>query len=726
MYIGETLSLEMLDDGIAEINFNNRIVSVNKFNRKTLNELRSAIELLKNAKGVGGLLLTSSKSVFVVGADITEFSVMFDVTSEEFVEEADAVNQLFSEIEDLPYPTLAVINGFALGGGLEVCLCCDYRIMSSKASIGLPETTLGIMPGWGGTVRLPRLIGLKSALTWIARGSPQSANEALKAGAVDLVSSPNSLREEAIDYLSNLMRGEHDLNKRRSPKLHPMNIDQTEVLREADGLCNALVSRTGDNYPASLEVIKLISRSCFLSREEAIALGNQTFFELTQTSQARALIGMFLGDQHVVKQAKLRYQAIGDNQLAVRKAAVIGAGIMGGGIAYQSALKGVPIIMKDINQQALDLGMKEASKLLERGVQRGKITDEKADAIASRITPTLSDKDLSGSDIVVEAVVELESVKSSVLSELERTLSGSNSIMTSNTSTISITRLSESLKRPENFCGMHFFNPVHAMPLVEIIRGDKSSDTTIAEVCAFALTLGKKPIVVNDCPGFLVNRVLFAALLGMEMLIAEGADFEQIDRVMEAWGLPMGPAYLSDVIGLDTIVHCYSVLFSGLPERFIEVKPSRTSQVLFDSGRLGQKNGLGYYHYVKNDRGRPSRQADNTVVETFQHLFGRAVHFDDDVIIERVMLAMGMEMVRCLEEGVVASPMEADMALIYGIGFPSFRGGICRWLDELGLPKVCELGDKYTSVSSIYPPTEQLRSKAARGGSLFSKNTTTD
>ena len=720
MYIGDTLSLRKLDNGIAEINFNNKAESVNKFNRQTLGELRAAIDILKNAPDVVGLLLTSSKSVFVVGADITEFSVMFDSKSKEFIAEADGVNQLFCEIEDLPYPTVAAINGFALGGGLEVCLCCDYRIISSEASVGLPETTLGIMPGWGGIIRLPRLIGFKSALNWIATGSSKSADEALRAGAIDRISSPDSLRSEAIALVQELTAAEYDLALRRNSKYLPMAIDPSDVSEQVEAVCDKLRSRQGNNYPAGVRVTGLIGQTSSLHREDAISLSNQTFYELTQTPQARALVGIFLSEQYIVKQAKLRYALIEDKQLSIKRAAVIGAGIMGGGIAYQNALKGVPIVMKDINQQALDLGMREVSNLLGRGVQRGKITDKKAVEIKNSITPTLSDSELSGCDIVVEAVVELESVKSSVLSQLEVRLSDPNSIITSNTSTISISQLARSLKRPENFCGMHFFNPVHAMPLVEIIRGEKSSDAAIAEVCAYALRLGKKPIVVNDCPGFLVNRVLFAALLGMELLIAEGADFQQIDRVMEDWGLPMGPAYLSDVIGLDTIVHCYSVLLAGLPDRFIEVKPSRSSQVLFDSDRLGQKNGKGYYRYAENDRGRSSKQPDETLIENFGRLYGNSTQFDENEIIERIMGAMGMEMIRCLEEGVVASPTEADMALIYGIGFPRFRGGVCRWLDEIGLLKVCELGDKYHSISPLYQPTSELREKAGRGERLHS------
>jgi 3-hydroxyacyl-CoA dehydrogenase/enoyl-CoA hydratase/3-hydroxybutyryl-CoA epimerase/enoyl-CoA isomerase len=719
MYQGETLSLARLEGDFLEINFNNKNGSVNKFDSQTLDELRAAMSLLAQAESVRGLLLTSSKSVFVVGADITEFSVMFNATREEFVAQAADVNRIFSDIEDLPYPSVAAINGFALGGGLEICLTCDKRVISSKASVGLPETGLGIMPGWGGTVRLPRLAGFNLALHWIVSGAPQNALKALEAGAVDLISEPENLRDSALAMLADLANGSEDFLALRKAKLGPVAISLDEAAASAEDACRAVRSRQGDNYPAAFKVAELMVSACHMNRDAAVSQENHAFFELTQTPQARALTGLFLGEQYVVKQAKVRNAPFTEISQPISKAAVIGAGIMGGGIAYQNALKGLAIVMKDIKQPALDLGSSEASKLLNRGVKRGKLTEAKAEAILSQIQPSLEDESITDCDMVVEAVVEIESVKSQVLASVEAQLSNHGSVITSNTSTISINRLADSLQRPENFCGMHFFNPVHAMPLVEIIRGEKSSEQTIAAVCAYALKLGKKPIVVNDCPGFLVNRVLFAALLGMEMLIAEGADFEQIDQVMEKWGLPMGPAYLSDVIGLDTIVHCYSVLLEGLPERFIEIEPSRSSQVLFDGARLGQKNGLGYYRYSNNEQGRPSKTADTTVIETFENLYGKAKQFDEQEIVSRIMGAMGMEMVRCLEEGVVASPTEADMALIYGIGFPAFRGGICRWMDEVGLSEVCEMGDKYGRVSPLYEPTEALREKADKGETLY-------
>jgi len=258
------------------------------------------------------------------------------------------------------------------------------------------------------------------------------------------------------------------------------------------------------------------------------------------------------------------------------------------------------------------------------------------------------------------------------------------------------------------------------MPLVEIIRGENSSDATIAAVCAYALGLGKKPIVVNDCPGFLVNRVLFALLFGLEILIAEGADFQQVDKVMEGWGLPMGPAYLMDVIGIDTINHCYPVMINGLPERFKKTAEVWPTEAVFKADRLGQKNARGYYSYELNDKGKPSKAVDESVIQMFSELYGDAKMVDADEIIDRLMIAMAMEMVHCLEEGVVASPAEADMALIYGVGFPTFRGGICRWMDEIGLQEVCDRGDKYAHISELYRPTEKLRSMAANGETLYS------
>ncbi|MEZ7859449.1 MAG: fatty acid oxidation complex subunit alpha FadB [Porticoccaceae bacterium] len=717
MFEGKTLSLTTLDNDYAEIKFDSQSGSVNKFNAETLAELRQAMDILKQQQGIKGLLLSSGKSVFVVGADITEFKGMFSASKEQFVEAAYVVNALFSEIEDLPYPSVAAINGFALGGGFEVCLACDCRVISSKAAVGLPETGLGIIPGWGGTVRLPRLIGYADAVQWIVSGQQQKPAAAQQAGAVDVIAEPEELRTESLKVLQEMVDGTRDYEARRLQKTSPLTLSGAELEAAASNYRAAVVGKLGSHYPAQLKAIDLVAGAASLGRDEAVRRENVAFYEISQTAQARALVGLFLNEQYVVKLAKNR--AVAHKPEPIKTAGVIGAGIMGGGIAYQNAIRGYSVVMKDIAQPALDLGIDEATKLLSKSVSRGKLTEDKAQQLLSSISPTLVDSDINGCEILVEAVVELEVVKMQVLAAAEALLP-TTSIMTSNTSTISINRLAEPLQRPENFCGMHFFNPVHAMPLVEIIRGEHTSDATVAAVCTYALGLGKKPIVVNDCPGFLVNRVLFAMLFGLEIMISEGADFQQIDKVMEGWGLPMGPAYLMDVIGIDTINHCYPVMMDGLPQRFKKTADVWPTEAVCNAKRLGQKNGLGYYRYELNEKGKPAKVVDPEVIAMLESLYGAAKQLEADEIIDRLMVAMAMEMIHCLEEGVVASPAEADMALIYGVGFPPFHGGICRWMDEIGLQEICDRGDRYLSISELYRPTEKLRAMAAKGETLYS------
>ncbi|MDG1165095.1 MAG: fatty acid oxidation complex subunit alpha FadB [Porticoccaceae bacterium] len=718
MYIGQTLSLKAIENGFVEINFDNQSGSVNVFNEKTLADLHEAVSILASSRDIRGLLLSSGKSVFVVGADITEFSDMFSASKEDFLKGAQHANGIFSQIEDMPFPSVAAINGFALGGGFEVCLACDSRVISSAAAVGLPETGLGILPGWGGTVRLPRLAGFATAVQWVTSGNQQRPEAALAAGAVDAVVAPEALRDESLKLLGELADGSRDYKARRAQKLSPLPEAPEQVTGLSENFQSMIQSKVGVHYPAPLKVVELMTAAATVGRDTAISLENLAFYEISQTPQARALVGLFLNDQAIAKRAKGYAAALSEKPAPIALAGVIGAGIMGGGIAYQNAIRGYSVAMKDIAEPALDLGIQEASKLLGKSVKRGKLSEEGAAQILAKIAPTLDDAAIANCDMVVEAVVELEAVKKKVLPAVEAQLAVKATI-TSNTSTISINRLAESLERPENFCGMHFFNPVHAMKLVEVIRGTKTSDKTIAAVCNYALGLGKKPIVVNDCPGFLVNRVLFAMTFGLEILLKEGADFQQVDKVMEAWGLPMGPAYLMDVIGIDTIIHCYSSMIEGLPERYIK-GVNWPTETIYNAGRLGQKNGLGYYKYELNEKGKPAKVVDPDAVALLESIAGPANQVNEGEIVDRLLISMAMEMVRCLEEGIVSSPAEADMALIYGVGFPAFRGGICRWIDEEGLQSIVERGDKYAHLGELYRPTDKLRAMAANGEAFFS------
>ena len=718
MYTGKSLSLMLHDNGVAEICFDNQAESVNKFDAATVDELTAALDALEAASGVKGLLISSAKPVFIVGADITEFVGLFGQPKEEFHGWAGKNNGNLNRIEELPYPSIVAINGFALGGGFEICLSADFRVMSSAAQVGLPEINLGIVPGWGGTVRLPRLIGYDTAATWIATAAQQRPDAALAAGAVDAVVAPDALREAALGMLNQAVEGKLEYASRRKAKTSPLQLNDIELGMSTTTVRAMVAGKAGRNYPAPIAAVDAMAKAARMDRDAALSVEADTFFALTQTPQARAMVGVFLADQYLGKAAKVQTKPLKSGAKKVQSAAVIGAGIMGGGIAYQNAIKGYPALMKDINNPALDLGMSEASGLLAKRVDRGRMKPIKSLQTLSKIRPTLSYDGIDQCDIAVEAVVELEKIKKVVLADVESKMA-EDAVITSNTSTISITSLATALQRPENFCGMHFFNPVHAMPLVEIIRGENTSDATIASVVDYALGLGKKPVVVNDCPGFLVNRVLFAYMFGFEMLLREGADFRQVDKVMEKWGWPMGPGYLMDVVGIDTLAHCYDVMIEGLSERFIKPDTEAAAVMMYNADRLGQKSGQGFYKYELDKRGRRVKVVDDVAVDMLAAAFGPAKQFDEQEIIDRMMVAMATELVHCLDEGIVASPAEADMAFIYGVGFPVFRGGLCRWMDEVGLAEICARGDKYASISPLYAPTDSMREKAANGGSWY-------
>ncbi|MDH1627981.1 fatty acid oxidation complex subunit alpha FadB [Shewanella xiamenensis] len=713
IYQSPTIQVELLEDNIAKLCFN-APGSVNKFDRETLASLDAALDSIKQQSNIQALVLTSGKDTFIVGADITEFLGLFAQDDSVLLSWVEQANAVFNKLEDLPFPTASAIKGFALGGGCEIILATDFRIADTTAKIGLPETKLGIIPGFGGTVRLPRVIGADNALEWITTGKDQSGEDALKVGAVDAVVAPEALEAAAIQMLKDAVAEKLDWQARRQRKMSPLTLPKLEAMMSFTTAKGMVFSVAGKHYPAPMAAVNVVEQAATKGRAEALQIEHQAFIKLAKTDVAKALIGIFLNDQLVKGKAKKAGKLAKD----VKSAAVLGAGIMGGGIAYQSASKGTPIVMKDIAQPALDLGLGEAAKLLSAQVARGRSTPEKMAKVLNNITPALDYAPVKHADVVVEAVVEHPKVKAQVLAEVEQYVS-EDAIIASNTSTISINLLAKSMKKPERFCGMHFFNPVHKMPLVEVIRGEHSSEETIASVVAYASKMGKTPIVVNDCPGFFVNRVLFPYFAGFNGLLAEGGDFAAIDKVMEKqFGWPMGPAYLLDVVGLDTGHHAQAVMAEGFPDRMGKTG-NDAIDVMFENKRLGQKNGKGFYAYSVDSRGKPKKDVDPTSYELLKAAFGEQKAFDADEIIARTMIPMIIETVRCLEEGIVASPAEADMGLVYGLGFPPFRGGVFRYLDTMGVANFVALADKYAHLGGLYQVTDAMRALAANNGSYY-------
>jgi len=715
MFQGKALSLVKHPDGVAELIFDLQGESVNKFNLLAVNELEQVLGLLEQATDIKGLMVTSNKDVFIVGADIMEFGAVFAAGPEQIIGHLANNNRNNCRLEDLPFPTIVAINGIALGGGLEFCLSCDFRVASTAATkIGLPETKLGIIPGWGGTVRLPRVAGLDTAVEWIAAGKENTAEQALTAHVIDAVVEPAKLRNAALFMLQEAIVGKFDYQARRLQKKAPLKLNFIESMMAFETSKAFVGAQAGRNYPAPVSAIKSMQKAADKGRDEALQIEAETFAKMAQTPVAQSLVGIFVNEQLLTKKAK-GWEKKADKKIT--RAAVLGAGIMGGGIAYQSALRGVAIKMKDIAQAGIDLGLSEANKLLSKRVDRKKMSASEMGDVLNRIEPALTYDGFDQVDIVVEAVVENPKVKRSVLAEVESKV-GTDTVLASNTSTISITYLAEALARPENFCGMHFFNPVHMMPLVEVIRGAKTSDNAVARTVAYANAMGKKAIVVKDCPGFLVNRVLFPYLAGFALLVRDGVDFQRIDKLMETWGWPMGPAYLLDVVGIDTAVHAEKVMAAGFPDRMQRDFTSCTD-ALFAAHRLGQKNAKGFYNYELDKKGKPAKVPSAETLALLKPHIAGVLEISDEDIVARMMIPMATELARCLEEGIVETAAEADMALVYGTGFPPFRGGVFRWIDAIGAQTFCEMAAKFSSLGALYEPPASLKAKAANNQKFY-------
>ncbi|AVL73927.1 fatty acid oxidation complex subunit alpha FadB [Providencia rettgeri] len=713
LYQSETIYIQWLKKGIAELVFNSP-GPINKLDTHTVASLDEAVTVLEQQTDLQGVIFRSDKPAFIVGADIKEFLSLFEASKETLSNWLQYANTIFNRIEDLPVPTICAINGYALGGGCECVLSTDFRIASPDARIGLPETKLGIMPGFGGSVRLPRLIGLDSALEIITAGKDINAAQALKFGLIDAVVDTQLLPQSALTIIESAIAGALNWQKKRQPKLEPLQlspIEQTMSFNVAKGM---VYQAAGKHYPAPMAAVNTIEKAANCARDEALKHETAAFVPLAHSDVARALVSIFLNDQHVKSNSKKLSQHVS----TPTHAAVLGAGIMGGGIAYQSASRGVPVLMKDINEKSLELGIEEAQKLLNKQFERGKITAAQMATTLAAIHPSLSYSGIESSQIVVEAVVENPKIKAAVLTEVE-SLIAPDTLLASNTSTIPISTLASSLKRPENFCGMHFFNPVHRMPLVEIIRGKQTSEDTIAKVVAYANKMGKTPIVVNDCPGFFVNRVLFPYFAGFNLLLQDGADFREIDKIMEKeFGWPMGPAYLLDVVGIDTAFHAEQVMAEGFPERMSKTGKNAIS-VMFEQQRFGQKNGKGFYLYEKDKKGKPKKVNDPHTDELLASICSTKRSFTKEEIIARMMIPMVNEVVRCLEEGIIQSPSDADIALVYGLGFPPFRGGAFCYLDTLGSQSYFKTAESLEHLSPLYQAPKGLKEKAVTNARYY-------
>ena len=713
LFDGQTIKVDILDGRIAELRFERGTEAVNKLDSVTFGELSLALDSIARTPAIKGVLITSAKETFIVGADIFEFTHIFkhpEAEIEAFVARNSAI---ITALADLQVPTAAAINGLALGGGFELALAADYRILSNAAKVGFPEITLGLFPGYGGTVRLPRLAGLAVSADWIISGAQQSPDKAVLAGVADAIAAPDILRFAALAVLERAISGESDWQAKRARLKQSLGVNRDEAATLL-APAKAQAVKALPHFPAAHAAVDLLEQAAGLDRDAALELEAQIFAKIAKTQAADSLVAIFVNDQAVKKSIR-RYAK---DAPPIHKAAVAGSGIMGGGIAYQSASRGVPIIMKDIAASALDLGMGEARKLLAKSVETGRLSQEKADAILASITPNLTYEGFNTADVVIEAVVEKIGVKHTVLREIEE-LTRPSTILASNTSSLLIGALAENLRRPENFLGMHFFNPVPKMPLVEVVRGPKTSPQAIAAVMGYAAAMGKTPIVVEDCPGFVVNRVLTPYLIAFLRLVHDGVDFVAIDKALEAFGWPMGPAYLIDVIGMDISHHVVEIVSAGFAPR-MDVSFETAIDILLRAGRLGQKNGHGFYKYEADSKGRPRKNIDPDTERLLAPIQPNGkTSLTGEEIVSRMMLPLILEAARCVEDKIAASPGDVDMCLLLGLGLPRYLGGALKYADYLGLKTVVERAEIWVSLGPIYRPSERLQARAAAGDAFY-------
>jgi len=673
---------------------------VNKFSSPVLLELSGLLDELAASPELKKVVFASRKpGIFIAGADVTEFTTVSGA------EQAKAYvlrgQEVFTKLSRLPQVTVAAIDGACLGGGCEMALSCDWRVMtdSPRAQIGLPEVKLGIFPAWGGTSKLPRLIGLPAALDIILNGKALDGKRAKKAGLVDDVVEPGILLEVAKQYAG---RGKRKVKGRTKFYIEGNPLARNIIFSKAR---KAVLQQTKGNYPAPLKAIEVMNYAMSAGVERGMAREAEEAAALVNNEVAQNLVRLFFQMEESKK------DPIAAKPREVSFTGVLGAGIMGGGIAQIVADKtDAEVRMRDINMTAIGGGMKAAAKIWKKKVDRRRMTRGEMQRKLARITATTDWSGFSRADVVIEAVVESLDIKRRVLAEFEA-LAKPGAIFATNTSTIPITQIAAQAKHPENVVGMHFFNPVDKMPLVEIIRGEKTSDVAMATTAALARRLGKTVVYCNDGPGFVVNRILGPYMNESGFLLEEGNSIESLDKAMVDFGMPMGPMALLDEVGIDVAAKVAGILTEAFGDR---MEKSTVVEKLYADGRHGKKNGKGLYVYADGKRKGP----DSSV---YKVLGIRNPHpADEKAVVERMLLAMINEASLILDEKIVATAGELDLAMIMGTGFPPFRGGLLRYADSLGLPYILARLDELSSrAGKRFRPNEPLKRLAERDGKFY-------
>ena len=685
-----------VNDGVAVLTVDNP--PVNPLSDGVRNGLYESLQKAEDDNSVKGVVLTGNGRAFIAGADISEFGGNV---------EGKSLNEVFQKLEFCKKPVVAAINGIALGGGLETALCCNYRIIDKKAIVGLPEVNLGLLPGGGGTQRLPRLAGPSEALKMMLTGSHVPAQKALNLGIVDSVS--DNIVAESIEFIKDVAEKTDN-----HPKVRDFNEKMMEargddkVLLEAQAM--AAKGRKGQFAPG--QIIKCVEAAINIDDfDEGLKKEGEYFLECLMHPQREAMIHIFFGERAASKISDVPKET---KVMDIKKAGIIGSGTMGGGIAMCFANAGIPVHIIDQDEENLKRGISVIEKNYDFMVNRGRLTQEQKDGVFGLVASSLEYKDLSECDIVIEAVYENLELKHEIFKSLDEHVKD-DAILASNTSGLDIDSIASVTKRPDKVVGTHFFSPANIMRLLEVVRGEDTSDETLATIMSVGKKLKKAAVVSLNAPGFIGNRMLFGYTAQANMLLLEGALPHQIDQALESFGLNMGPFRMMDLVGLDL----------GWRARKLGGKESplhaKIGDELCEQNRYGQKNGAGYYNYSEGSRA-PNPAPENEV--TYERISSdngfKRREISDEEIVDRCVLALINEGADILHEGVAQRAADIDVVYINGYGFPIWRGGPMHHANAMGLDKVVEKLEKYQELtgSDVYKPSEMLV-KLANNGELL-------
>ncbi len=669
---------EIDQDGVCLLIFDRPDSGANIFDAATMRDLSGHLDFIEKADEITGVIVTSAKkSIFIAGADLQ--TLLRQAQTGEMRAFIAEGQRTFNRLAALKIPTVAAIHGACAGGGYEITLACKHRVASDAPAtrIGLPETTLGLVPAWGGATRLPRLIGPDKAAEVILKGKLYPAGEALKLGLVDEVVPQEKLLAAA--------RGQF---KVRDPRMASVILELPKPIDPPRG-----------HNPAPARAADIINRTLTSSIDESLALELDAIVELGETESTRNLIrNFFLADKYRKGTTKAPNEKF-------THAAVIGAGVMGSGIAQWLSARGISVILRDVNAEQLDRGLGKIEKTYGEAVKRGLMSDEKAKEGRARIVASSNPGPMREVQIVIEAASEKIEVKRAIFHDLDTKIDDTD-ILATNTSALSISDLAAQTKHPGRVIGMHFFNPVSRMKLIEVVIGEQTSEETKDRVLYFARQIGKIPVVVRDSPGFLVNRVLFPYLLEAAELFQQGVPAEEIDAALVEWGMPMGPLRLIDEIGVDITVDIAATLEKSLGAR------GRTPAILEkmqEAKMLGRKTGSGFYKYEGKE------QSPNDAVEAWRDR-SQTPQFSREDLALRLVYLMVNEAARCLEEKVVAAPEDADYGMILGTGFAPLRGGPLRFADHIGAANLVATGER---LGDKFQPCNLLRQHAEKGTKFY-------